>query len=204
MHDAYTRFWKPAIDRASAGVLLLALAPLFAVIAIAVKCSSRGPVFFAQDRVGHRERTFRMLKFRTMRIDADDGIARHEALLRKQGTLLKLDQDPRVTRIGKVLRRCSLDELPQLLNVLSGDMSIVGPRPLIAFMLDGHPKERRIRCQVRPGLTGRWQVEARDACTSLDDMWIYDRAYLERISFREDASLLLRTIPVVLSGKGAK
>jgi lipopolysaccharide/colanic/teichoic acid biosynthesis glycosyltransferase len=204
MSGFYPRLAKPVIDSVLAVILLVVLSPLLLLIALAVRLTSKGPVFFVQDRIGLNEHVFRMLKFRTMRLAVDSGIGREAADLELSGTLLKKQDDPRVTRVGRVLRLYSLDELPQLLNVLRGDMSLVGPRPLIPFMFSGRPTERRIRCQLRPGLTGRWQVEARDACNSLQDMWAFDVEYLQSVSLKEDLNLIVRTIPIVLTGKGAK
>jgi lipopolysaccharide/colanic/teichoic acid biosynthesis glycosyltransferase len=203
MRETYRSVVKPLLDSLIAGILLAVLSPLLAAVAVAIKCTSRGPILFRQERIGVNERAFEMLKFRTMRMANDERQRQRAQSLESQGILLKEKADPRITPLGAILRRYSLDELPQLINVLRGEMSIVGPRPLMPFMFTGRQYERRLRCQVRPGLTGLWQVEARDACTSLDDMWDYDLRYLQTVSLREDLHLIVRTIPAIISGKGA-
>ncbi len=196
-----SRFLKRSMDVLGAAALLSLTAPLFGAIAVAIKLESRGPVFFRQERIGLWGRRFRMVKFRTMTVDAEK---RRESLLAesKDPGWLLLDDDPRVTRIGRFLRHWSLDELPQLWNVLRGEMSLVGPRPIIASednQLDGW---RRSRIDLTPGMTGLWQVLGR---TSLpfDEMIRLDYLYVTNWSLWTDVRLMLRTPPAVLRRSGA-
>jgi lipopolysaccharide/colanic/teichoic acid biosynthesis glycosyltransferase len=182
---------------------LVAIAPLWVVIAVAIKLDSSGPVLFVQERVGFRGKHFRCLKFRTMQIDAE---ARLEEMRRRgevEGPVYKLRQDPRVTRLGRMLRRTSLDELPQLLNVLRGEMSLVGPRPCIPEHVEQFRPDDLVRLDAKPGLTCLWVVrEGRSDCT-LEGWMAADRDYVARQSFGLDAWILLKTIFVVLSCRGA-
>ena len=194
--------WKRLIDLAGASVGLVLGLPLLLMIAVCVKCTSRGPVIFRQRRAGLDGAPFLMWKFRTMTADAD---ARKKDLLplnERQGPAFKLSNDPRVTLVGRFLRRTSLDELPQLWNVLRGEMSLVGPRPLpCAEAAACQPWQRR-RMEVTPGLTCLWQVSGRSQASF--DHWVQlDLAYIERRSFITDVRILLATIPAVLLGRGA-
>jgi exopolysaccharide biosynthesis polyprenyl glycosylphosphotransferase len=199
--------WKLAVKRGlDLTMVLLAvpfLAPLMAVIAIAIKLDSSGPIFFGQDRVGLGKRRFRMLKFRTM-IDGGDKLqAQLEHLNEAQGPVFKIANDPRVTRVGRILRRTSLDEIPQLLQVIRGDMSLVGPRPLPlrdVNLFDQGIQRRRF--SVRPGLTCLWQISGR---SNLEfSKWLeLDLLYIENWSLALDLKILLRTIPAVCRGTGA-
>ena len=148
-------------------------------------------------------RLFSIVKFRSMRTGNPAGIEEQQAAQATQGLLVKMRRDPRVTTVGRWLRATSIDELPQLWNVVRGDMSLVGPRPLIPFMLEAHPEYRRMRARVRPGITGLWQVRDRSNNTSAAAMLPHDLEYLSRFGLRQDLSILLRTIPAVLSGRGA-
>ena len=197
-------FLKRWLDVLGALLGLVLLAPLGAAVALAIKIDSRGPVLFSQVRMGARDRTFRILKFRTMAIDADSRKAELAHLNKHahdggNARMFKIENDPRVTRVGRVLRRCSIDELPQLWNVLRGEMSLVGPRPLIldehAFVTDW--AERRL--DLRPGITGLWQVLGRDAIP-FDEMVKLDYQYVTSWTLAADVRLLLRTLPVVLRG----
>src|SRR6476619_3866450 len=192
------------IDVVGAGLLLLVLSPVLAAAAIAIWISSRGPVLFWQERVGKGERVFMVVKLRTMVVNHAQviDIARVEALAR-DGVLAKSEDDPRITRVGRFLRRTSIDELPQLWNVLTGDMSLIGPRPLIPFMLAPYPELRRVRCTVRPGLTGLWQVSTRSDNTTALAMADADLEYIATRSLRGDLSILARTVPAILKGSGA-
>jgi exopolysaccharide biosynthesis polyprenyl glycosylphosphotransferase len=176
--------------------------PLWIAIAIAIKLGSRGPIFFRDHRVGLNEREFAMIKFRTMRAGASDLQPGLEAANEAEGALFKLREDPRVTRVGAFLRRFSLDEVPQVLNVLRGEMSLVGPRPLplrdFKLLEDWHRK----RYLVLPGMTGLWQIAGRSDL-SFDDLVRLDFYYLENWSIWLDISVLLRTIPAVIAGRGA-
>jgi exopolysaccharide biosynthesis polyprenyl glycosylphosphotransferase len=192
---------KRAIDIAGAGVGLLLLSPVILVIALIVKLTSRGPVFYVHDRVGRANTHFRMLKFRTMVEGADDLKPHLEHLNEADGPMFKIADDPRVTPIGRVLRRTSLDELPQLINVLRGDMSLVGPRPLIPsedVHVIGYHRER---LDLTPGLTGPWQVLGRTAIP-FQEMIKLDYLYVAEWSLWNDIKLLLRTAPTVVQGRG--
>jgi exopolysaccharide production protein ExoY len=194
---------KRLLDFVIALSLLILFAPLFAVAALAVKRSSPGPVFFRQEREGRGGQRFLMLKFRSMRAGGAGGLEAQQAVLAARGTLVKMRQDPRVTAVGRWLRRTSVDELPQLWNVLRGDMSLVGPRPLIPFMLESHPEFRRVRALVRPGITGLWQLRDRSNNTAAAAMLPHDLEYLARFGLKQDLAILLHTIPAVLTSRGA-
>ncbi len=195
--------FKRLFDLIASTIALILLAPLFLVIALLITLTSPGPVFFHQKRDGYRGRDFRMWKFRSMQARHDDAMVTAQQTAAAEGKLIKLERDPRVTRLGKVLRVTSLDELPQLFNVLKGEMSLVGPRPLVPFMLDPHPAFRRTRALVRPGITGLWQIRDRENNTSALSMMKHDLEYIERFSLALDGEILLRTIRVVFSRKGA-
>jgi exopolysaccharide biosynthesis polyprenyl glycosylphosphotransferase len=192
---------KNLMDRIAAVVGLLVLAPLFVAIALAIRLTDRGPVFFRQPRVGHEGRTFRVWKFRTMYVDAEDRLAGLVDRNETDGMLFKIRQDPRVFPVGRFLRATSLDELPQLINVLRGEMSLVGPRPLPADDGDFLGDVRR-RLLVRPGITGLWQVSGRSDL-SWDEAVRLDLYYVDNWSLTYDLSILWRTIWVVLARKGA-
>ena len=192
---------KRVIDLAVAAAALLLLLPVMAALTLAIAVGSPGAPLFRQRRVGRFGRQFRMWKFRTMVLDAE--LLRAELVARStERDWLHVDHDPRVTRMGRVLRRTSLDELPQLLNVLSGDMSIVGPRPLPLVENDRLPAWSAPRLEVRPGLTGLWQVRGR---THLDfqSMLRLDCEYVRRLSWRTDMKILALTVPAILTGRGA-
>jgi exopolysaccharide biosynthesis polyprenyl glycosylphosphotransferase len=191
------RAFKRTFDVVVAGALLVAVAPVLAVVAILVKREDGGPVFFRQQRVGRGDAEFGMLKFRTMCVDAEAKLAAMQAGNERSGPLFKLARDPRVTRIGHVLRRSSLDELPQLLNVLKGDMSLVGPRPALRSEVAAFPTELHARHMVRPGITGLWQVEARDN-PAFDAYQRLDLHYVENWSPALDVVILLGTVEQLL------
>jgi exopolysaccharide biosynthesis polyprenyl glycosylphosphotransferase len=194
---------KRALDVTGATVVLIVLSPLMLVTAAAIKLTSDGPVIFAQERYGLNRRRFRMWKFRTMVKDAERLQAPLESRNEVQGPVFKITRDPRVTPLGRWLRRTSIDELPQLFNVLTGDMSLVGPRPLpIRDVLRFTRSSDMRRFSVRPGLTGLWQVSGR---SRLDfDQWItLDLRYIDRWSLALDLAILARTIPAVVRGTGA-
>ncbi len=204
---------KRSFDLLAASLLTLALLPLLAVIALLVKRSSPGPVLFVQERLGRNGRPFRFYKFRSMRHDSDDAIHRQFAAMFINGDndgchernggkqLFKMEQDPRITRIGYWLRRTSLDELPQLFNILQGDMSLVGPRPPISYEIENYQPWHLERLKVTPGLTGLWQVMGRSQ-VSFDEMVHLDLHYINHWSLPLDMKILLRTIPVVMRGTG--
>ncbi len=194
-------FAKRTLDVLASGTGLLLLSPLLLGIAIATKLDSRGPVFFRQVRMGRGGRTFRIYKFRSMALDADERKSEVADLSKHQAEggdprMFKIEDDPRVTRVGKVVRRFSWDELPQLLNVLRGEMSLVGPRPLI-LEEDNHVVDwRRQRLNLKPGITGMWQVLGRDDIP-FEEMVMLDYLYVTNWSLMSDVKLILRTIPVL-------
>jgi lipopolysaccharide/colanic/teichoic acid biosynthesis glycosyltransferase len=191
---------KMALDVCVSLALLAALLPLFAVIAVLVKLDSRGPVLFFQRRCGLGGRDFLMLKFRTMVEGAE---ARRKHLQSEvDGPMFKLSRDPRVTRVGRYLRMSSFDELPQLVNVLRGEMSLVGPRPLAREEMSGNGAWMQARLSVRPGMTGLWQVKGR-ASRRFSDWVRYDTEYVQTRSLLGDLKILLLTIPAVLRRRGA-
>src|SRR5829696_4528216 len=195
---------KRVLDVAVAGGLLLAMAPVLLIIALAIKIESRGPVLFRQPRAGLRGKPFMVFKLRSMYMDAE---ARKAELMRHNemegGVLFKVQRDPRITRIGRWLRRLSIDEMPQLLNVLRGEMSLVGPRPLVlpeSALLGDSWHARRL--DLRPGLTGPWQISGRSDLT-VQDMVRLDYQYVTGWSLTRDLEILLGTVTVVLNGRGA-
>jgi exopolysaccharide biosynthesis polyprenyl glycosylphosphotransferase len=207
------RVTKRGFDVAVAASALVLLAPVWMIVALLIKLDSKGAVFYRQERVGMDGRVFLFLKFRTMRADADD--AAHREYQRKliagrpdtnlgddARPVYKLRDDPRVTRVGRALRRLSLDELPQLLNVLRGDMSIVGPRPPIPYEVEAYELWHRKRLDMKPGLTGLWQVSGRNRL-SFDEMVRLDLFYIENWSLLLDLKIILRTLPVMLRGDNA-
>jgi exopolysaccharide biosynthesis polyprenyl glycosylphosphotransferase len=193
--------FKNLMDRVLAAVGLAVLLPVLVTIAIAIKLSDRGPVFFRQSRVGREGETFRVWKFRTMYVDAEERLAALTDQNESDGLLFKIKNDPRITPFGRFLRASSLDELPQLINVLLGEMSLVGPRPLPAEDGDFLGDVRR-RLLVRPGITGLWQVSGRSDL-SWDDAVRLDLYYVDNWSLTFDLTILWRTVGVVLRSKGA-
>jgi lipopolysaccharide/colanic/teichoic acid biosynthesis glycosyltransferase len=194
---------KRLMDLAGAAALLVVSSPILLLATIAIKLDSDGPVFFVQERVGLSKRRFRMIKFRTMTADAESRMSEIEHLNEKTGPIFKIRNDPRVTRIGRWLRKTSIDELPQLINVLIGDMSIVGPRPLSlrdALRMEEAWQKRRF--SVKPGLTCLWQVSGRSNL-SFEQWMQLDLEYIDQWSLGLDASILLRTIPAIVSARGA-
>ncbi|HET6897208.1 MAG TPA: sugar transferase, partial [Vicinamibacteria bacterium] len=187
----------------AAALALVVLAPVLLVLATLVKLTSRGPVLFTQERGGLNGRPFRMLKFRTMRVGAERERDQLLALNQMDGPVFKIDNDPRVTRFGRFLRRSSLDELPQLFNVLLGHMSLVGPRPLPVGETQGLYGPFRRRLSVRPGLTCLWQIRGRNDL-SFQEWMALDLQYVDGWSLGLDLAILLRTVPALLSGRGAR
>jgi exopolysaccharide biosynthesis polyprenyl glycosylphosphotransferase len=193
---------KRTFDIVGATLLLVLLSPLLLAITLAVKLSSRGPILYRSTRRGIGQRPFACLKFRTMHTDAEERQADLEALNEASGALFKIRHDPRLTRVGRALRRFSLDELPQLINVLRAEMSLVGPRPLPQRDYEKLEEWHRKRYLVLPGITGLWQVSGRSEL-DFDDLVHLDFIYLERWSLALDLTILLKTIPAVLSRRGA-
>ncbi|HEY6730587.1 MAG TPA: sugar transferase [Solirubrobacterales bacterium] len=195
---------KRILDVAGSLALLLFFSPLMIAIAIAIKVESRGPIFFRQPRAGRSRTSFRLIKFRSMYVDAEERKAELGAMNEADdGVMFKIREDPRVTKVGHFIRRFSLDELPQLFNVLVGEMSLVGPRPLIfpeTDALDEGWHQRRL--ELRPGLTGPWQVYGRSQ-SPFQEMVRFDYQYVAGWSLARDIEILLATIPAVISGRGA-
>ena len=194
-------FVKRAIDMIGSALVLILLAPVFLLIAIAIKLESSGPVFYSAPRMGKKGRKFPCYKFRSMVQNADNLKDALRSLNERKGALFKLTNDPRVTRVGKLLRRYSLDELPQFWNVLNGDMSLVGPRPPSVDDYEQYKVDDLRRLDVTPGITGLWQVTARRD-PSFERNLQLDLEYIERWTPWLDIKILLKTLPVVLSGQG--
>ncbi len=193
---------KRLFDVVGSVALLILLSPLLLATALLVKLTSPGPVFFSQDRIGMNKRVFRLLKFRSMVVDAEARKKDLAHLNEVDGPVFKIKEDPRVTPVGKVIRKLSIDELPQLINVVKGEMSLVGPRPPLPSEVDLYDWTDRKRLSIRPGITCLWQVSGRNDL-SFQEWMELDRAYIDNWSTWLDFKILLRTIPVVLFGKGA-
>ena len=193
-----------ALDLLVSALALVLLTPLMLAIALAIRIDSRGPVLFRQRRIGRDQQPFMVAKFRTMHHDTDHDVHRDYvlALIHTAAPAPKLTGDPRVTRLGRLLRRTSLDELPQLWNVLRGDMSLVGPRPPIPYEVSNYPAHWLGRFAVKPGITGIWQVSGRSQ-VSLEEMIAMDVDYARRRSVRLNLWILVRTVPAVLTTRGA-
>ncbi len=195
--------FKRGTDIVLSALALLALSPLFAIIAALIKLEDRGPVFFSQLRVGRHGQEFFMFKFRSMCLDAEerlkDLLARNQ---HSQGVTFKIKDDPRITRIGRVLRKYSLDELPQFYNVLIGNMTLVGPRPPVPREVAKYSLADRRRLEATPGLTCFWQISGRSEIDFSGQVEL-DVKYIEKQNFWLDMQLLVKTVPAVLSGKGA-
>jgi len=201
--SAWDTSLKRAMDILLAAVLLTLTAPLFLIISIAIRLDSPGPIFFSQPRVGKDGRRFTMYKFRSMVADAEERLGEIlETMGAGERPPLKIANDPRVTRVGRFLRRLSLDELPQLWNVLKGDMSMVGPRPEEPRIVETYNAWQRRRLLVKPGITGPMQVNGR-ADLSLDDRVRLEIDYIQHYSLWEDIKLLARTVPAIVTGKGS-
>lgn len=196
---------KGGIDRIGAVAGLVVFSPLLLAIALAIRFGSPGPVFFRQKRAGIHGRPFTMWKFRTMSVDAEQRHAELRERNEMSGPVFKVENDPRITGIGRFLRKTSLDELPQLLNVLLGDMSLVGPRPLPLYEVESFQSAaHRRRLSMKPGLTCLWQIRGRNNVTNFDDWVRMDLEYIDNWSLGLDFRILFQTIPVVLLGSGAK
>jgi len=193
---------KRLIDIASSGTALLMLSPLLLVVAVLIRLTSRGPVFFKQVRVGLHGAHFNLFKFRSMVVDAERLKATLDQLNEQNGPAFKMRNDPRVTPIGRFIRKYSIDELPQLVNVLRGDMTLVGPRPALPKEVANYKAWQRRRLSVRPGLTCYWQVGGRNEI-GFDEWMRLDLRYVDNWSIRVDLQLIMKTFPVVLAGRGA-
>ena len=194
--------WKRALDVALSAIALVLLAPVFAAVAIAIFLDSPGPVIFRQQRAGRAGRPFAFYKFRSMFVDAERRKKNLQFLNEQVGPVFKIRDDPRITRVGRLLRRWSLDELPQLWNVLKGDFSLVGPRPPTLDEVEQYERWQRRRLNVPGGITGPWQVSGRSEIPFLEWMRM-DMRYIARRSLWHDFVLLARSVPAVLSGRGA-
>jgi len=199
-------FWqlvlKGLMDYSVASAVILICLPLFAVVAVLIKLTSAGPVFFTQERVGMNKRRFTLYKFRTMVANAEELRKDLEELNEADGPVFKIKHDPRITRIGKFLRRTSIDELPQLFNVLKGDMSLVGPRPPLATEVEDYAWSDRKRLSMKPGITCLWQVSGRSEL-SFEKWMELDQQYVDNWNIWLDVKILLKTVPAVLFAKGA-
>jgi exopolysaccharide biosynthesis polyprenyl glycosylphosphotransferase len=199
-----SRLLKRMLDVVGASLALVVAGPVLAIVAVLIKLDSRGPILFSQTRMGYGNRPFRMLKFRTMVVDADARKAEVAALNKHVGTgdarMFKIANDPRVTRFGAILRRYSLDELPQLWNVLRGDMSLVGPRPLVLDEDEHVLAWAKKRLHLRPGMTGLWQVAGRNEIP-FEEMVKLDYMYVTSWSLGGDLKLLARTVPAIVRTK---
>jgi lipopolysaccharide/colanic/teichoic acid biosynthesis glycosyltransferase len=207
------RLAKRLIDVGAALSVAILGFPFFLAVALLIKLTSRGPVFYSQKRIGEHGEVFTLFKFRTMRQDSDDSIHReftrsfiegrmpNSSLDEKTPSVYKLTNDPRVTSVGNFLRKTSLDELPQFINILKGEMTIVGPRPPLQYELEHYEEWHKLRLEVRPGLTGLWQVSGRSS-VPFNEMVKLDLYYIEHWSLLLDLKIMLRTIPVMLFGSG--
>jgi exopolysaccharide biosynthesis polyprenyl glycosylphosphotransferase len=193
---------KSLFDRIMAGFALVLLSPVFLALAVAIRLHDKGPAFFIQTRVGKDGHTFRIFKFRTMVVDAEKHLTALRASNEHDGVLFKMRRDPRITAIGARLRKWSMDELPQLFNVLLGDMSLVGPRPALPAEAEQYADHVRRRLVVKPGVTGLWQVNGRSDL-SWEESVRLDLRYVENWSFALDLQILWKTISVILRGSGA-
>jgi exopolysaccharide biosynthesis polyprenyl glycosylphosphotransferase len=201
--EGWPMLFKRMLDILVSLLLLFLLAPVWILVALLIKLDCSGPVFFVQDRVGLNKRRFRMYKFRTMVGDAEKKQSELESLNEADGPVFKIKNDPRITRLGKYLRKTSIDELPQLLNVLKGDMSLVGPRPLPIRDYQGFDQDWvRRRFSVPPGITCLWQVTGRSSLSFKEWMEL-DLNYIDHWSLWLDVKVIAKTIPAVLKGVGA-
>jgi exopolysaccharide biosynthesis polyprenyl glycosylphosphotransferase len=201
--DALALLAKRVLDVAVAGLVLLVMSPALLAVAVAIRLDSRGPIFFRQRRVGLNGRDFTMMKFRSMRADAEQCLGGLRASNEMSGPVFKMKNDPRVTRVGQFLRKTSLDEFPQFINVLRGEMSVVGPRPPIRAEVEQYQRWQRRRLSVKPGITCTWQISGR---SNIDfDQWVkLDLEYIDRWSFWQDVRICLKTVPAVLTTRGAR
>lgn len=202
-HTPTSLVLKRVTDFTVSLILVILLSPIFAAVAVAIKLDDRGPIIFKQERVGLHNKLFMIYKFRSMRVDAEELRAKLLPLNEMSGPVFKLTNDPRVTRVGRFIRRTSLDELPQLINVLIGNMSLVGPRPPLLTEVSQYDHEHRRRLSVKPGITCLWQISGRN---NVDfDQWMdLDLTYIDNWSYLEDLKILAKTIPAVLKGGGAR
>lgn len=193
---------KRAFDILASSTALIILSPVFLATSLAIKLDSKGNVFYAQERVGKDNKHFKMYKFRSMCMDADKQLEALKDKNEREGATFKIKDDPRITKVGKFIRKYSIDELPQLINILKGDMSIVGPRPALPQEVATYPEEAKIRLTVPQGLTCIWQIYERDNPKFSVQVKL-DKEYVEKKGFWFDLKLIFLTVPSVLSGKSA-
>ncbi|OJG71622.1 hypothetical protein RV11_GL000328 [Enterococcus phoeniculicola] len=190
-------FFKRLMDILGSIVGLIVLSPIFLIVSVLMKLEEpRGPIFFSQERIGQHEKKFKMYKIRSMCVDAEeklDALLQHNEV---EGAMFKMKEDPRVTRVGKVIRKTSIDELPQLINVLKGDMSLVGPRPPLKREVDEYSAYDKQRLLVKPGCTGLWQVSGRNS-VGFDDMVSLDIQYIQKQSLGYDIKIMIKTVVVM-------
>jgi lipopolysaccharide/colanic/teichoic acid biosynthesis glycosyltransferase len=200
--DVSRRLLKRILDLSGSLLGMILASPILVLAAIAIKLDSSGPVIYSQVRIGLKGIPFRMYKLRTMVVGAESQVAKVLATNPLQGPVFKIPDDPRVTKVGRFLRRWSVDELPQLWNVLRGEMSLVGPRPEESWVVAQYDDAQRMRLMVKPGLTGPMQVSGRGDL-GMDERLELEIAYIQNCSIREDVRILIQSLPAILSGKGA-
>lgn len=199
----FYRFIKRTIDIVGSLVGLLLLSPLFLIVAFLMKKEEpRGPIFFSQTRVGKNKKNFKMFKFRSMCVDAEEKLAELLKHNEVEGAMFKMKEDPRVTKVGKFIRKTSVDELPQLWNVLKGEMSLVGPRPPLLREVEEYTDYDKQRLLVKPGCTGLWQVSGRNE-VGFDEMVELDISYIQNLSIINDMKIIYKTIGIMLKPNGA-
>ena len=203
-HSVRSQVLKRAMDLCGAVVGLIISIPIIAVTAIPLKLESPGPLFFKQKRVGLNGRIFEIYKLRSMYVDAEERKKELMAQNEMNGLMFKMTDDPRITRVGKFIRKTSIDELPQFWNVLCGDMSLVGTRPPTVDEYDRYESHHKRRLSMKPGITGMWQVSGRSGVQNFEDVVRLDTQYIDHWSLRLDVEILLKTIAVVFARKGAK
>ncbi len=196
------KFSKRMLDILLSGIALVGLSPVFLITAAAIKMEDGGPAFFVQPRAGRNGKSFKMYKFRSMYVNADARLAELLKENEQTGHAFKIKNDPRITKVGKFIRKVSIDELPQLINIIKGDMSIVGPRPILPFQMDECSEYERQRLLVRPGLTCYWQIGGR-ANISWEEWVEMDLDYIEDMGIWTDIKMIIKTVPAVFSGDGA-
>ncbi len=195
-------FLKRLFDIVLSVIAIIFLAPLFLVVAVAIKLDSKGGVLYTQPRVTKNGKVFKMYKFRSMCANADEYLKDLQHLNEKDGPVFKIVNDPRVTRVGRFIRKTSIDELPQLFNILKGEMTIVGPRPPLVTEVEQYTPQQKQRLTVKTGLTCYWQISGRSELTF--DEWVnLDIKYIQEQNLRTDLNIIVKTIPVVLMGRGA-
>ena len=197
-------FSKRVTDIFLSAIGLILLSPILLIVAIAIRIDSKGPIIFKQDRVGKDGKIFSMYKFRSMIVNAEELKAKLETKNEMSGPMFKMKNDPRITKVGRFIRKTSLDELPQLWNVLKGDMSLVGTRPPTVDEYEKYTPEQKKRLSFKPGITGLWQVSGRSEITNFDDVVKLDVSYIDDWTIWSDIKILLKTVKVVLMKDGAK